>query len=209
MAWLVIEGQWPLYASGKLEINVHQKFGFAYFFLQTVTRGCCHHWGSKDNIENFNIPSSLSAISRFGGYWDPEEHNSLWSWNVGYLFFKFMQEEICPMAGMQEKNLKWQAGSGKCRDIIRKAEFCYKNEGTSLGLSYFGLEKVLLTHYFQIHSQLVYGSALLVGYASYEKETRQTAYWPREMARKMVFGLSPCWENKQKLNTKNQTSLTN
>lgn len=90
----------------------------------------------------------------------------------------------------------------KDRKKSRVLRSAYKNEETSLGLSYFGLEKVLLTHCFQIHSLLIYGSALLVGCTPCEKETRQTAYWPREMARKIVFGLSPCWENKQKPKTK-------
>lgn len=86
-----------------------------------------------------------------------------------------MQEEIYPMAGMKGKNSKGQVASGKCRKLVRKAEFlrsAYKNKGASLGLSCIGLEKVLLTHCFQIHSLLVYCFALVVGFTPCEKETR-------------------------------------
>lgn len=53
-----------------------------------------------------------------------------------------------------------------------------------MGLSCFGLKRMLIAHYFQIYFPPFYCSANWLHPC--EKETRQTAYWPREMPRKIV-----------------------
>lgn len=54
-----------------------------------------------------------------------------------------------------------------------------------MGLSCFGLKRMLIAHYFQIYFQPFYCSANWLHPCG--KKNRQTAYWPRQVPRKIVL----------------------
>lgn len=127
MVWPVIEGQWHLYASGKVERNVHHNLDLhifssgLYFRVVPITRV------AKPISNKIQLPFS-SSLSGLWTWWLLRLWAEYPQWpceinRVGINSFHLMEEEIYSMAGVREKHPNWQVGGGQCRKIMGQIEF--------------------------------------------------------------------------------------